>query len=218
MPTDLRLQKLERIAANRQRDFVLVLENIHDPHNAAAICRSADSVGIQEIWLICETVARWDLFELGKKSSAFTSRWITFRHFETTAACLAELRTQSFQVWATMLDNEAESLTEANFTAIEKIALIMGNEHQGISEAMQKATDKKLYIPMNGFAQSLNVSVATALCLWEIYRQREQSDIDFRLDQEGQAKLIEKFCEKQQEKKNRKREKKRKGVNKKSQK
>lgn len=213
-PTDERLHKLQTIAAKRQRDFVLVLENIHDPHNAAAICRSADSFGVQEIWLICETVPEWDLFELGKKSSAFTSRWITFRHFQTTTECLQELRNEGYQIWATMLDDSAESLLEADFTETEKIALIMGNEHNGISEAVQNATDKKLYIPMTGFAQSLNVSVATALCLWEIFRQREQSDQDFHLEDKAQEALVREFYEKQHEKKERRREKKRKGVEK----
>jgi len=203
--------KLEQIAQRRQRDVILVLENIHDPHNAAAICRSADSFGIQHIWLICETVPQWDLFELGKKSSAFTSKWMSFRTFNTTLDCLRTLKERDFSIYSTILDAEAESLLETDFIESEKIALIMGNEHEGISEAVIEATDHKLFIPMTGFAQSLNVSVATAVCLWELFRQRDSSNTDYSIGEDEQGALLLAFEAKQHEKKLRRHEKKRKG-------
>jgi len=170
-PTEERLKKIKTVAAHRNPDLVLVLEDLNDPHNAAAIMRSADSMGIQKLYLIFEEQTPWDPTQIGKHSSAHTNKWLDFEIFDSRKACLSKLKQAGFEIWATHLHARATKLDETDFTQSKRIALIIGNENRGISEAMKNAADQLIYIPMKGFCESLNVSVATALCVWEITRQ-----------------------------------------------
>lgn len=194
--TNKRKNFYKKVAQKRKKNFVLVLEDLHDPHNLAAIFRSADAFGIQKIYLIFEkqnAINPQD--KVFKKTSAFTNKWLDFEIFSSTEKCLKKLRSEKYTLISTILDKEAQSFFETNFTKFEKIALIIGNEHCGISETVKKITDKKIYIPMQGFAESLNVSVASAICLSEISRQR--SDSKFSVSEIEEQKLIKNFKEKQ---------------------
>ncbi|HEY5714309.1 MAG TPA: RNA methyltransferase [Candidatus Gracilibacteria bacterium] len=195
MPTPSRQSKYEAVAAHRLSGVILVLENIHDPHNAAAIMRSAESLGIQHLWLICETVEVWDPKVIGKKSATFANKWLDFEIFKTSKEAIKQLKEADFTLFGTMLDENATPLQSADFTKASNIALIMGNEKSGLSRAMQKALDHKIYIPMYGFTQSFNVSVACAICLWELSHQRQSKNMI--LDQVAQTRLIEQFKETQ---------------------
>lgn len=205
--TEERKQFYQGIASQRQKDFVLVLEDIHDPHNIAAILRSADAFGIQKIYLIFENQEAFDPRERKlRKSSAFTNKWLDFEVFNSTKICLQKLKTDGFTIISTILDGEAQNFFETDFTQPEKLALVFGNEHEGISQTVKNMTDQKVYIPMQGFAESFNVSVATAICLSEMTRQR--SGEAFHLSSKEQEALVQNFAEKQEEMKEFKREQK----------
>lgn len=156
--------------AARQKDIVVVLEDIYDPHNAAAIFRTCDAYGIQNAYLIFETVEPYDPKNVGKSSSATANKWLDFKIFESTKECLEELKKEGYAIVSTLLDREANDLYE--FKWPKKIALLVGNEHAGLSKTAAELSDHKVYIPMQGMVQSLNVSVATAICISEIYRSR----------------------------------------------
>ncbi len=190
MPTPERLAKYQRIAKNRQRDIVLILENINDPHNAAAIFRSADAFGIQHIHLINETVPNWMPNKEGKKTSAFTNKWLNFYQHSSVEDCLIPLKTKDYEIYATLLEDTAVSLYQTDFSIDKKIALLLGNEKDGLSLKARRLADTKIIIPMRGFAQSFNVSVTAALFMAEITRQRNQSQHDFNLTTKDSQSLL----------------------------
>ncbi len=169
-----RLARFKNVAENRQAGLALVLEDIHDPHNAAAILRTCEGLGIQEIYFIFAQEKRYNPRRVGKVTSSSANKWLTFHIFSSTKECFTELKKQKYQICATILNKDAEDASRADLTA-KKIALVVGNEHRGISPEVAKLADRLLYLPMAGFVESFNVSVSAALFLYEIARQRRAS-------------------------------------------
>jgi tRNA (guanosine-2'-O-)-methyltransferase len=165
--TEKRLKKIEKIASARQFSLRVVLENIHDPHNVSAILRTCDAVGVSQVDLLY-TIEK--LPKISKVSSASSKKWVERRKFEASEECIETLRKEGFKIYGTMLAEDAENVYDLDLT--EKIAIVMGNENRGLSKEMIDACDKHIYIPMRGMIQSLNVSVATAVVLYEAQRQR----------------------------------------------
>ncbi len=143
------------------------MENIHDPHNVGAMLRSADAVGLQEVHLVY-TVERFP--RLGKKSSASATKWVDRKKYSSIQECYQSLRAQGFIIYATRLSKKAVSLYDLDLTG--KVALVFGNEHRGVSDEASRHADVVFQIPMMGMIQSLNVSVACAVTLYEALRQR----------------------------------------------
>lgn len=146
---------------------------MHDPHNVAAACRSAEGFGFGKIWLIFDKEKSFDPKKVGMTSSGSANKWLDFRIFRSTKECLEELRKEGFEIWATVLDESVDKISEADFTR-EKIAVLFGNEHRGLSKEARKGADRKVYIPMKGMVQSFNLSVTAAILMYEINRQREE--------------------------------------------
>jgi tRNA (guanosine-2'-O-)-methyltransferase len=167
MPTEQRLQRLRSVLARRQNDVTVVLDNIHDAHNASAILRSADGFGVGRIALL---YTDQPLPSLSKGVSGFTRKWMTFENYDSHADCLAALRDRGEQIVATQLTTGAPSHLEIDWT--QSVAIVLGNEHEGCTPAIQEAADATVTIPMQGMAQSFNVSVAASIILAELYRQR----------------------------------------------
>ncbi len=169
--TKARQQKLEVVARQRQAGFIVVLEDIHDPHNAAAILRTCDAFGVQDVWFIFNKEKRYNPKRVGKSSSSSANKWLDFQVFTSVAECRATLKKLRYESVGTVLHEKAEDFTKAKLTA-RRIALWVGNEHAGLSAEAIKACDRLLLLPMRGFVESLNVSVMTAICIYEISRQR----------------------------------------------
>jgi tRNA (guanosine-2'-O-)-methyltransferase len=169
-----RLAKIEAVADKRQ-EGILVLEDIHDPHNAAAVWRSSDAFGFQKIYLIFNKEKVFNPKKVGKASSSSANKWLDFKIFKSTEECLNQLKSEGYKIYATVLDKEAKKLSEIDFKT-KKVAIMLGNEHQGLSEAAIKMTDEKIYIPMRGMVQSLNLSVTAAIMMYEVNRQRKNGD------------------------------------------
>lgn len=170
MVSEQRLQKIKTVMNNRQKDLVVVIEDIYDPHNAAAIWRTCEAYGVGKVCLIFDKQKAFNPKKVGKSSSATANKWLDFEVFSNTRECLAKLKKQGFSIIATVLNKQAKNIYEFNWP--EKIALLVGNEHSGLSEQAIKLSDYQVYISMQGMVQSLNVSVATAIFLSEIYRTR----------------------------------------------
>lgn len=186
-----RISRITSVVESRQRDIVIVLEDVHDPHNSAAILRTCDAMGIQNVWYIFEKEKQYNPKKIGKATSSSANKWLDFQIFDSTKACIDELRKQGFAIAVTALHDNAISLSEKKFDEA-KIAIIVGNEHTGASELMIRSADTILQIPMLGFVQSLNVSVAAAILLWEVTRQRNGKNI---LRPEEKQKLLDDFLE-----------------------
>ncbi len=195
MATTERLAKYQRIVANRQRDIVVILENINDPHNAAAIFRSCDAFGIQHVHLINETVPNWEPEIDARKTAAFTNKWLNFYQHPSAEACIEPLKQQGYEIHATLLADDAQALYNVDYSSDKKIALLLGNEREGLSMKALTMADKKIIIPMQGFAQSFNVSVTAALMMGEISRQRKLSSVDFSLSPESQEFLLSDYLQ-----------------------
>lgn len=166
--TKERLEKIKKVLQKRQLDLTVVFENIHDPHNVSAILRTCDAVGMYQVHLL---YTHEPMPRLGKKSSASALKWIDIKKWKKPEECFGYLKKQKFQILGTALDKSSKSLYASNLSG--KVAIVLGNEHRGISEESLRFCDAGLYIPMLGMIQSLNVSVAGAVILYEALRQRE---------------------------------------------
>ncbi|MEO8168293.1 MAG: RNA methyltransferase [bacterium] len=165
--SERRTEKVRAVLNNRQPDLTVVMENIHDPHNVSAVLRSCDAVGVMQVELLynLEKFPR-----IGKKSSSSASKWLDVRKHKTVDDCYAVLRSEGFSIYATHLGTSAMSLYDIDLTA--KVALVFGNEHRGVSDEAALKADGNVIIPMMGMIQSLNISVACAVSLYEAMRQR----------------------------------------------
>jgi len=176
--------------SKRQKDIIVVLEDIHDPHNAAAIFRSCDAFGIQNVYLIFETHKSYNPSKIGRVSSASANKWLTFTKFNSTKNCFDQLKKDGYKIFGTILGDDCESIYDQKFIKYDKIALVIGNEHSGLSQTAIEMVDKKIIIPMRGIIQSFNVSVSAAICMAEITRQRMKKGKNFLLDSSDQKKLL----------------------------
>lgn len=185
--TPRRVERFRSVISRRQRDLTVVLENIHDPHNVSAILRSCDAVGILRVELLY-TVEKFP--KLGRKSSSSANKWIERRKHTEVAACYATLRQEGFRILATEVADGAPSLYDLDLTG--SVAIVVGNEHRGVSEEAAHAADGVFRVPMTGMIESLNVSVAAAVCVFEAYRQRLRKGTiaGSALPQEVQAQLL----------------------------
>lgn len=166
--TPERTQRIENVLNNRQPDLCVVLENVHDPHNISAVMRTCDSVGVQDLFILNTTIAQHEKF--GKRSAASAERWLNIHLYDNATSCFEQVRKRCDKVYATHLAERAASLYDLKLT--EPLALVFGNEHGGISEESLSLCDGNFIIPQVGMVQSLNISVACAVSLYEAFRQR----------------------------------------------
>ncbi len=171
MPTARRLQKMERVLRNRQLDLRVVCENIHDPHNVSAILRTCDAAGVGMVHLL---YTHEEFPQLGKKSSASAKKWIDIQRHRSFEELQQALHRDGMTIYATHLGERAISIYDVDWT--QPSAIIMGNEHRGVSDEALAIADANVYIPQFGMIESLNVSVATAIILYEAVRQRLQAN------------------------------------------
>src|SRR6185503_3300784 len=166
--TPERREKLQSVLSKRQDDITIVLENVFDPHNISAVMRTCDAVGVQELYVLNTKIPRHKKW--GAKSSSSAAKWLTIYQFENAEECFTELRKKYSKILTTHLSSDAVNLYEINFT--ERLALVFGNEHSGVSEEIRKLADGNFKIPQMGIIRSLNISVACAVTLYEAYRQK----------------------------------------------
>lgn len=167
--TENRRQRILDVLARRQSDLTIVLNNIHDPHNVSAILRSCDAFGVGEAHLLYTDTA---FPQLGHKSSASAKKWVELHRHRSAKDLVTSLRSRNLQILSTGFGGNAKPLTEWDMTL--PTAVILGNEHDGVAGELQDLVPDHIYIPMQGMVQSLNVSVAAAVILFEAFRQRSE--------------------------------------------
>ena len=169
--TPEREAKVRNVLNRRQSDFTVILENVFDPHNVSAVMRTCDAVGIQDVYVLNTNIPRHKKF--GNKSSSSALGWLSIYQFDDASKCLAAVRQNCDHILATHLGTQSVSLYDIDFT--RKTALVFGNEHAGVTEETLALCDGNFIIPQFGMVQSLNISVACAVSLYEGLRQRERA-------------------------------------------
>lgn len=173
--TEAKKRSIERVLAKRTRFFTLVLEDIFKPHNASAVLRTCDCFGIQDIHLIEKT----DQYKINPFVTRGASQWVDLHKFvgedgKAVQQCFSQLRRQGYGIFATSPAPSSTSIYDFPITPDQKIALVFGNEHEGISPHVAQQVDGLLHIPMHGFTESFNVSVAASIFLYELTKQASQ--------------------------------------------
>ncbi len=158
------------VLEKRHMQFTVVLVNIENPGNVAAIMRTCDAVGIQDIYLLTTRQPREKIWK--RRASRSAEKWITLHEFSDTKECFSELLRHYPQVLATHLGQEAIDLYSLNLQ--QPTAFVFGNEEHGLDEAVLQFCTGNIVIPQIGMLPSLNISVACAVTLYEAYRQNTE--------------------------------------------
>jgi len=164
--TPERWRQLQDRLARRQPDLTVVLDRVHKPHNMAAVIRSADAAGLFDVHVVPgEGGSR-----ISRQTAQGAEKWVRVQRHRDIRAALEPLRNSGHAIYAAHLDEGAKDFREVDFT--RSTAVVFGAERQGVSAGTLAMTDGLLRIPMEGMVQSLNISVACALVLFEAQRQR----------------------------------------------
>jgi len=163
-----RRARIDAVVANRTRTLTVVMEAFCDPQNVNAVLRTCEAFGIQELHAVEGVMKPYDR---NKKISQNADKWLDVRRWSSTGECLAHLKGEGFAIYATHLDDGTRSLDALPFAG--KVALVFGNEHRGVSDEALALADATYAIPMRGFVQSLNVSVAAAISIAKAVERRE---------------------------------------------
>ncbi len=171
MPTKERIQKVERVLSLRQPDLRIVLEEVTNTHNASAVVRTCDAAGILYLDIISST---GEQFPVNEAISTRAEKWLHFTNYRSTGKCLSLLKQKGFKIAATCLAEESIPYTAIDYA--QPLAVVFGNESEGISEEARNMADYIIKIPMLGMAQSLNLSVSVGIILYEALKQRMDKD------------------------------------------
>lgn len=166
--TKERIDKLKKVLEKRTNNLTVILENINDPHNLSACLRSCDSVGVKKVSLIYHSGQPFP--KLGKKSSGSAKKWVDTSRYDDVETCFNEIRKEGKKIYTTHMSSNVVSLYDLDLS--EPCALVFGNEHSGVSKEAVELADANFLIPQIGMIQSLNISVACAVSLYEAFRQR----------------------------------------------
>ena len=169
--TPERFQKLRETLSRRQPDLTILADEVHKPHNLAAIIRTCDAVGIPQIHLCNPDIRERQL----RGRSMGSSRWVEVEQHDSTIEAGQALQAKGFKIYAAHFSERARPYHEFDYT--QPCALLMGSEKRGVSQAAADMADEHVIIPMQGMVQSFNVSVAAAIILMEAQRQRQAAGL-----------------------------------------
>jgi len=164
-----RYARICEMLARRQPDLTVCMEQVHKPHNVSAIVRTADAVGVHEVHAV------WPGTHLRTmaSSAAGSNSWVTVNTHPTISEAVTQLKASGMQILATHLSDKSVDFREIDYT--RPTCILMGQEKTGITQEALDLADRDIIIPMIGMVQSLNVSVASALILYEAQRQRQNA-------------------------------------------
>lgn len=169
--TPERRERILNVLHNRQVNLTVVLENVEDPHNVSAVLRTCDAVGIQDVYVLTTKVPRQKKW--GAKSSSSAAQWLTVHQYSDVNGLVAELRKKYDRIFTTHLATDSVSLYDIDFNG--SVALVFGNEQNGVSDELRALADGNFIIPMMGIIRSLNISVACAVSIYEAMRQKKNA-------------------------------------------
>ncbi|MDA9338259.1 RNA methyltransferase [Flavobacteriaceae bacterium] len=192
--TDKRKNLFRNILQDRTRHFTVVLEDIYQQHNASAVIRSCDIFGIQDIHVIENKYKS----KVSKNIAKGSQKWLSFHNYKedtnNTLECLNTLKSKGYQIIATSPHNNSSILHD--FDISKKSAFVFGVEKTGVSDLVINNADGILKIPMVGFTESLNISVAAAIILENLTFKLRNSSVDWALTNEEQKILYASWIKK----------------------
>ncbi|MGB1263734.1 MAG: tRNA (guanosine(18)-2'-O)-methyltransferase TrmH [Cognaticolwellia sp.] len=166
-----RLQRINSMLDQRQPDLTVCMEGVHKSHNLAAVVRTADAIGVSDVHAVWKN----ETMRVSGGSAAGSQNWIDVHNYSRTEDAINELKQQGMQVLVTNLSDTAVDFREIDYT--KPTAIILGQEKFGASEQALAMADQDIIIPMVGMVQSLNVSVACSVVLYEAQRQRQAAGL-----------------------------------------
>lgn len=167
--TSRRQERIQSVLSHRQPDLTLVLEDVHDPHNVSAVLRSCDAVGVLSAHVVYATQEEPSK-AFARTTSASAAKWVDVHRHSSIESCYQDLQSDGFQILAFALHERSSDLYEIDLT--QPSAFIFGNEMRGLSREAIDLADMVVTLPMLGMVESLNISVACAITLYEAMRQR----------------------------------------------
>ena len=185
-----RLRRFEEVLNWRTRYITVAMEDVYHLHNTSAVIRSADIFGVQDVHLIERRFGK----RLDKKIALGAQKWTDIHRYQTTEDCLGALKKRGYRILATTPGKNATPLEELSVK--EKVAFVFGAEKEGLSEVAFEQADQLIHIPMVGFTESLNVSVAAAIVLQRATTKLRASREDWRLTPEEKEEIRAKWIKK----------------------
>jgi len=173
--TDHKKSVMEKVLTQRTRFLTVVLEDIFKPHNASAVLRTCDCFGIQDVHVI----EKVNMYKINPFVTRGASQWIDLHKYHNKEGsavqdCFSALKQKGYKIYGT--SPLPGSISIHDLEPDEKIALVFGNEHEGISSEVQENVDGLVHIPMLGFTESFNISVAASIALYELVKKVENYD------------------------------------------
>ncbi len=185
--TEKRKALFKKVLEDRTRHFTVVLEDIFQSHNASAVVRTCDIFGIQDVHAIENKYNN----KISRHVAKGSQKWLSYNRYrddrDNTKSCLASLKEKGYQIIATTPHNDSCLLQD--FDVTKKSAFVFGVESEGVSETVIENADGFLKIPMVGFTESLNISVAAAIILQEVTSKLRNSEVDWRVSDEEKQML-----------------------------
>jgi len=187
--TESRFQLFEKILNERTNYISLLIENVYQSHNASAIVRSAEALGLQELYVY----ERKNSFSPNEEISLGAQKWLDiYRYKETeikTDELFYQLKNKSYRIIATTLHEKAISLEQINLEK-GKMLFLFGTEKEGLTDEFKSYADEFLKIPMYGFTESFNVSVSVGIILYQIISRLRQTNIPYYLSNQEKDKIM----------------------------
>jgi len=170
-PSPTRYDKIIELLSNRQPDLTVFMDEVHKPHNLAAIVRTSDAIGIGHVHAVFPPDVKFS----GHHTASGSKRWVTTHKHPDLKTGITEVKKQGMQVLAAHFSDKAVDFRSIDYT--KPTCILVGSELVGVSDEAADLADEHVIIPMVGMVQSLNVSVATALILYEAQRQRAEANM-----------------------------------------
>ena len=166
-----RFERIKNVLNCRMKNLTVLVEAVNKPHNLSAILRTCDAAGVFEANFISEK----DKVKTFNSTAQGSQKWVKLNNHETTISAVSELKKKGFKLYGTTLNER--STDYRNFDYSENTCFVLGAEKWGLSDQLISKVDESIFIPMSGMVQSLNVSVAASILLFEAIRQRERKSL-----------------------------------------
>ena len=166
-----RFERIKNVLNCRMKNLSVLVEAVNKPHNLSAILRTCDAAGVFEANFICEK----DKVKTFNSTAQGSQKWVKLNNHETINSAVSELKKKGFKLYGTTLNER--STDYRNFDYSENTCFVLGAEKWGLSDQLISKVDESIFIPMSGMVQSLNVSVAASILLFEAIRQRERKGL-----------------------------------------
>tara|TARA_Y100000589_G_C27129417_1_gene619935 strand:+ start:416 stop:1075 length:660 start_codon:yes stop_codon:yes gene_type:complete len=166
-----RFQRIKDVLNSRMANLTVLIEGVNKPHNLSAIIRTCDAAGVFEANFICKE----NEVKTFNSTAQGSQKWVNLKNHVSSLSAISYLKNEGFKLYGTSLNKNSIDYRELDFT--KNTCFVLGAEKWGLSQEIISEVDQSIYIPMNGMVQSLNVSVAAAILLFEAIRQRQKQDL-----------------------------------------